>query len=252
MNRKSHILAAAAVMAVFTLCSRAADEELPKAESIMDRYVEVTGGKALYEKRHSEEMIIEMEFVGKGIKGTLTRYSDSSNNAYSTGQIEGVGKLEEGVYNGQAWENSAMMGPRLKSGAENADAVRESMFNSSLNWRKLYKAEVVGLEKANGEDCYKVILNPIGEGKPQTMYMSKKTGYMVKTQRTAISAMGEIAIEATASDYKPFGGILYPAKITQTVMGNEISLTMVSLKANEEIPKERFQPPAEIRKLMVK
>ncbi len=252
MNRKTHLLAVAACVAMLAPYTRGADEELPKAESVMDRYVEVTGGKALYEKRHSEVMTVEMEFVGKGIKGTLTRYSDSSNNAFSTGQIEGVGKLEEGVYNGQAWENSAVMGPRVKSGAENADAVRESTFNSSLNWRKLYKAELAGTEKVNGEDCYKVVLTPLSEGKPQTLFMSKKTGYMVKTKRIAISAMGEIPIEAIASDYKPFDGILYPAKITQNVMGNEISLTMVSLKANEDIPKDRFAPPVEIQKLMAK
>lgn len=252
MNMTRSKFAAALVAAALSSSGFAADPDLPKADAIMDRYVEVTGGKALYEKRRSEVMVVEMEFVGKGIKGTLTRYSDVSNNAYSTGQIEGVGKLEEGVYNGQAWENSAMMGPRLKSGVENADAVRESMFNSSLNWHKLYKAEVAGIEKENNEDCYKVILTPLGEGKPQTMYMSKKTGYMVKTKRTAVSAMGEIPIDATASEYKPFDGILYPSKIVQNVMGNEISLTMVSLKSNEDIPKSRFEPPAEIKKLMAK
>jgi hypothetical protein len=251
MNRTNYVLAAAwmAVMAPFT---RAANDDLPKADAIMDRYVEVTGGKAAYEKLHSEVIVVEMEFVGKGIKGAITRYADTSDNTYSSGQIEGVGKLEEGVYNGQAWENTAMMGPRLKQGAENADAVRESVFNSPLNWRKLYKAETAGVEKVNEEDCYKVVLTPIGEGKPQIMYMSKKTGYMVKTRRTMVTAMGEITAEALASDYKAFGDLLYPAKVVQTVMGNEIALTMISLKANEEIPKERFEPPAEVKKLMAK
>ena len=250
--KPKHYALATALMAVMMPFTRAAGEELPKADTIMDRYVDVTGGKAAYEKLHSEVMVVEMEFVGKGIKGTLTRYADTSNNAYSTGQIEGVGKLEEGVYNGQAWENTAMMGPRVKQGAENAEAVREAVFNSPLNWRKLYKAETAGVEQVNGEDCYKVVLTPLGEGKPETMYMSKKTGYMVKTRRTMVSPMGEITVEALANDYKPFGAVSYPAKIVQNVMGNDITLTMVSLKANEDIPKDRFEPPAEIKKLMAK
>src|SRR6476659_1832212 len=112
MHSKTFVLAAV-VLAMWAPAVRAADEELPKADTLLDRYVEVTGGKAAYEKRRSEVVTLEMEFVGRGIKGTVTRYSDVSNNTYSSGQIEGVGKLEEGVYKGQAWENTAMMGPRL-------------------------------------------------------------------------------------------------------------------------------------------
>lgn len=251
MNRRM-MLAALAAAALVPAYLRAAEEELPKGDAVLDRYIEVTGGKALYEKRHSEVLVMEMEFVGRGVKGTVTRYGDTSNNTYSTGQIEGVGKIEEGVYNGQAWENSAIMGPRVKTGAENADAVRDSLFNNSLLWRKVFKAETVGVEKVRDEDCYKVLMTPLGEGKPQTMYLSKKTGLVTKTTRTIVSPMGEMAVDATISDYKPFEGILFATKIVQNVMGNQIALTLVSVKANEDIPKDRFEPPAEIKKLMAK
>lgn len=246
------VLFAATLCATITLPCAAADPGLPNAGTIMDRYVEVTGGAAAYDKLHNEVTIIDMEFVGRGIKGTLTRYSDSSNNSYSTGQLEGVGKLEEGVYNGQAWENSAMMGPRVKQGAENADAVRDGFFNASRYWRKLYKAETTGIETVNGEDCYAVVLTPLTGGKPETMYMSKKTGYMVKLKRTVVSAMGEIPLEATASDYKRFGEIIYPGRLVQTFAGNEIAFTTVSVKTNQELPPDRFEPPAEIEKLIAK
>lgn len=252
MTRRFCLLSAALVSAMALVSVKAAEAPLPKADDIMDRYVEVTGGKAVYETRRSEIMTIEMEIVGRGIKGTLTRYTDSSNNAISTGEIEGVGKMEEGVYNGQAWENTAVVGPRLKSGAENDDAVRDAYFNSSLLWRKLYKARTAGIETVNGEECYKVELTPLSGGKPQYDYASKKTGLLVKTERTVVSPMGEITVEASASDYKQFEGILYPTRMVQTVMGNQIALTLIALKANQDIPKEKFEPPAEIRKLMAK
>ncbi len=230
----------------------AADEEkLPPAETILDHYVEVTGGKAAYDKHKSDIVTIEMEIVGRGIKGTLTRYNDTSNNVYMEGELEGIGKLEEGVYNGQAWENNAMTGPRLKEGTENADAVRDATFNGLVYWRKLYKAETSGTEKVGDEDCYKVTLTPLGEGKPQTMYFSKKTGLMVKSVRTVVTPMGEITADLTASDYERFGGVLMAKKMTQKVMGNEIALTVMGVK-DEEIPKGRFDPPAEIKALMEK
>lgn len=252
MNRGLLLLSIIGIGAIAPLRMRAADEALPKGDAIMDRYVEVTGGRAVYEKRRSEIMTIEMEIVGKGIKGKLTRYTDSSNNALSSGEIEGVGKMDEGVYKGQAWESTAVMGPRLKTGPENDDAVRDSYFNLALEWRRLYKAEAVGVETVNGEECYKVRLTPLAGGKPQHEYLGKKSGLMVKMERTMVSPMGEITVQAAASNYKEFEGILYPTRIVQTVMGNQIALTMTGLKINQEIPKERFEPPAEIRKLMEK
>jgi len=49
----------------------AADEPLPKAETILDRSIEVTGGKAAYEKRKTEITTGTFEFSGKGVKGTI-------------------------------------------------------------------------------------------------------------------------------------------------------------------------------------
>ncbi len=246
------VLALGALLAAWAPLSLGADEELPKADTLLDRYVEVTGGRAAYEKRRNEVVTLEMEFVGRGIKGKVTRYSDLSNNTYSSGNIEGIGKLEEGVYNGQAWENTAMMGPRLKSGAENADAVRDATFNSALHWRKLYRAETVGVEKVAGEDCYKVQMTPLGPGRPQTMFFSKKSGYTLKIIRDVVSPMGEMKVESVPGDYRTFDGIVQPAKMIQSVMGSQIALTLLSAKSNEEMPKDRMEPPAEIKKMMAK
>jgi zinc protease len=252
-RRLNRLLLVGASVALAIPAMQGADEEkLPDAAVVMDRFVEVTGGKAAYEKRKSEIITIEMDMVGRGIKGTLTRYNDTSNNAYTSGELEGVGKVEEGVFQGQAWENNPVMGPRLKQGSENADSVRDAHFNGAVEWRKLFKAETAGVEKVEGEDCYKVMLTPIGEGKPQTAYFSKKTGLMVKTLRTTETPMGEITVEATASDYQTFDGILVPTKMNQKMMGTEIALTIKGVKSDEEIPKERFEPPAEVKKLLEK
>ena len=44
----------------------AADEPLPKAETILDRHVEVTGGKAAYQKRKSEIATGTLKFAAQG------------------------------------------------------------------------------------------------------------------------------------------------------------------------------------------
>jgi hypothetical protein len=253
MKRNRWIYISCAVMAAtIGAGTAAADEPLPKAETIMDRFVEVTGGKAAYEKRTSIIETSAMELVGKGVSGTATHWGDTSNNSYESGEIQGVGKVDDGVYNGVAWENSAIMGPRVKSGEERADAIRDSMFNGTLYWRKLYpKVETAGIEKVGDEDCYKVVATPT-DGKPVTMYFSEKSGLMLKETRTLVSPMGEIPAETLLEDYKPFDGVLEPTKREQSLMGQQMVVTVTDIKVNAEIPKDRFQPPPEIQKLLQK
>jgi hypothetical protein len=248
--RRSFLLIVAGVACAGFI--HAADEPLPKAETLLDGYIDATGGKAAYEKRKSEVMHGTIEFAANGMKGTVTTYSDVSNNNYTVVDIEGVGKIESGVYNGQPWELSSLQGARLRSGAEKADAVRDSTFNGPVYWRKLYdKAETTGVEDVNGEAAYKVVLTP-SEGKPQTVYFSKKSGFMIKRVATVSNPMGEIPMEMGLANYKNFGGIQAPTSMTQKVMGQEFVISVQDLQPNVDIPKDRFDPPAEIKKLMEK
>jgi hypothetical protein len=231
---------------------RAADEPLPKPEAILDHYVEVTGGKALYQKHKSEIVLGTVEFPAQGLKGSITRYAADPDRSYSQMNIDAVGTIELGTSGGVAWEKSALLGARIKTGEEKTQALREAQFNAPLEWRKLYsKVETAGLENLGGEDCYKVVLTP-ASGKPETMYFGKKSGLLVKTTLTAVSQMGEVPVESAVSDYKTFDGILVPTKVRQKAAGQEFTITIQSVKANAEIPADRFELPADVKALLDK
>jgi outer membrane lipoprotein-sorting protein len=145
-----------------------------------------------------------------------------------------------------------LQGTRLKEGAEKAEALREATYNEPLHWRELYtKAETVALEDVDGEPAYKIVLTP-KEGKPETVYFSKKTGFLIKRTATMSHPMGEVPIEMTLSNYKDQGGIMMPKTMATKVMGQEFTITIDDVKVNTEIPKDRFEPPAEVKKLMEK
>jgi zinc protease len=229
-----------------------ADEALPKADVILDHFVEVTGGKKAYEKHKNEMETMTMEVVGKGLKGTGTRYADSSGNTLESMTMEGVGKIDSGVYNGIPWETNPIVGPRLRDGAEKADSLRDSRFNSALHWKDMYKSvETTGTAEVNGETCYKVVATP-QDGKPETNYFSKKTGLLVKKDKTVISQMGELQVEAFVSGYKEFDGVMVPTSISQKVMGSEVKVIANDVQFNIDIPKDKFEPPADVKKLMAK
>lgn len=249
MNRRIWIVMAAGTAAA--LMGFAADS-LPSAESVLDRYVQVTGGKQAYDKRKTEIAHGTLEFPALGIKGTITRYAAEPDKYYAVLDVAALGTVEMGVSGTVAWENSALLGPRVKSGVERAEAIREGTMNATVHWRKLYpKVENQGIETLDGEECFKIVMTPL-EGQPMTGYFQKKSGLQVKMTTIATTQMGEVPVELLAADYKSFGGILEPSKVTQKTGPQEFIITMESVEVNPAIPPARFELPAEIRKLVEK
>lgn len=227
--------------------------DVPKGESILDRYVEVTGGKAAYEKVHNEVAKGALELTGKNVKGTIVSFQAEPNREYIAIDIAGVGKVESGTDGTVAWERSAMAGPRVKTDTEREEMLRASVFNAHLNWRTLYdKAETTGSETVDGDDCYKVVLTPKAAGRPETEYYSIKTGLLVKTSSINTTQMGDIASEAMVKDYKDVSGIMMPFTRVESVAGQEIQVHLDTIEVNADIPKDRFDLPDEIKALLRK
>ncbi len=250
--RKLQTTATFTFLAVLPVLRLAADEAVPKAETILDQYIEATGGKAAYEKIHSEISGGSFELPGKGIRGSLNGYKIAPNKSYMAVNIPGVGMIEDGSNGEIAWNRSALQGPRLKEGDEKATALREATFNTPLHWRKLYKrVETAGVENVGDQVCYKVVLTP-NEGKPETQYYDQKSHLLVKVSMTLATPMGEIPVENKLSDYRKDGGILTPHRLEQSAMGQDILITIDNVKWNEEIPKSRFDVPADVQALLPK
>ena len=148
----------------------AAAQDLPSGESILQRYVDVTGGKAAYDKIHNEVAKGTMELTGKNVRGMIVSFEAGPNKNYSAVDIEGVGKVESGTDGTVAWENSAIAGPRIKTDVERDEMIRASVFNAHLSWQTLYqKVETTGSETIDGDECYRVVLTP-KSGRPETEY----------------------------------------------------------------------------------
>ena len=244
-------LAIGSALVLTVALARAADD-LPKADTILDKYVEATGGKAAYQKHHSEIHVATMEIPSAGLKAKMTSYHVEPNKSYSEVEFPGIGKMQEGTDGTVYWSLSAMQGPHVKEGPERAQAVQGSRFNSELNWRELYKqAETTGTDTVDGKECYQVKLTPT-EGGPVTQCYDKASGLLVKATMTIQSPMGEQVVNSYTTDYRKEGDLLVPHKIKQSLGPQEFTITLESVTYNGEIPKDRFDLPAEIKALVKK
>jgi zinc protease len=229
-----------------------AADDLPKAETLLDKFIEVTGGKSAYSKVHSQRMTGTMEFQSMGLKGKLSIYSAEPDKQYFEVNLEGIGKMQEGSTGEVAWANSAMQGPRLKEGAEKAESLARAKFNAELNWRDLYKTvETVGMETVDGKECYKVVATP-KSGNPRTLWYDKDSNLMIKVSTVTASPQGDIQSDTSVSDYRKEGDVMVPHKMLVKAGPMEIIMTVESVQHNPEIPKDRFEVPDEVKALLNK
>lgn len=224
--------------------------DLPKGETVLDHFVEVTGGKQNYDKRSNEYMSGTVSVPAAGVTGKIEMWAAAPGSRLEVIEMDGVGKIESGTDGVIAWENSAIMGPKLRSGLELRYHLRDAMFNAYTHWRKIYQTAVTtGIEKIEGADCYKLLLTPF-EGKPETWYFDQKTGYLIKMLKSSLTTMGEVNGEFLFKDYKEMDGVWMPVTHIQKAAQQEIIMKIDSVKANIKMPKDRFTPPAEVKPLL--
>jgi len=240
------------LLGCFAAALPAADEPLPPAEKILDRYIEVTGGKAAYAKLKSQITSMTMFMPAQNMKISITQYVLEPDKRYAAVEMPGMGTAEEGSNGTIAWSKNPAMGPRLKEGEERDIALRSNALDKDLNWKNYYtKAETVGTEDVDGKTCYKVSMTP-KVGPVETRYYDKATGYIAKLSMTAKTPMGDVPSDITFKEFKATGGITSPTKMTTQMMGQQMDMTIDSVQYNPEISPDKFKVPDDIQALVDK
>ncbi|MBY0504240.1 MAG: hypothetical protein K2X03_10030 [Bryobacteraceae bacterium] len=223
----------------------------PTAASIVDNFVTVTGGPAAYAKIVSEVAEGTVNMAAQNVSGKV-RVVKKSGNAYTVIEIPTIGKMEEGVTKGVAWENNQITGARVRSGEEREVHVRNAAIDLDHQWRKYFpKADLVGSESVAGEDCYKVVLTP-KSGEPETRYFSKKSGLMLKMTATMPTQMGPMPMESTMGDYRLVQGVKRPFKLGVSAGGQVAEMLFSKYTINGPVPDSAFVLPPEVAGLVPK
>jgi hypothetical protein len=224
--------------------------DLPSAEEVMNRYVEVTGGEEAYGKIQNRVVHGTFELAKQGIKGDVTIYSARPNLLYSVILVDALGKIERGSDGQTAWEKSDMTGPVIKAGQEKVDMLRDATFDRLVAWRETYAAaENTGTATVNGEVCDKLKMTP-AEGHPQHLYFARGSGLLVRLDATVDSQADTLTVESYLNDYQVTDGIHLPRDIRIKVMGQERRLINNRVEHNVDLMEDLFKLPADVQALM--
>jgi len=232
---------------------QAQETDLPSAEEIIDRSIEVMGGRAAFERLYNNKSTGTMEMPQMGLKASTISYSAAPAKMYVAMESEGLGTMESGGDGEVYWERTMMTGPKVKKGEEKAVARREAMFHGNLKWRELYpEVETTAIDTVDGKPCYRILLTPV-DGQPETHCYDVESGLLVKSEMKVKTDMGVIPVETYLSDYREAEGVLSPHHVRQVIMGiQEMLFTTDSLWYNVEIPDSVFALPPNVAALLAK
>jgi hypothetical protein len=225
-----------------------ADEsKTPDGKAIVERFIEVTGGKERYSAVKTQTTKASMQINALQIKIDLAIYQAGKGKMLAEIDMKQVGTTRRGVSGDVAWEVSSIQGVRILEGTEAASMLEKSDLQAAADPSKYFKSmERTGTKEIGGETCYEVTLTK-RIGQPEKRYYSAKTGLMVATVATQETPMGEIEVETEISDYRDAGGLKVPFRIVQKMQGLAQEMKIQSVEFNKPIDDGKFALPEEVK-----
>lgn len=227
-----------------------AQDPLPPAKQLIERFMKESGGD-VWKRHKSSRMKASMEVPAAGLKAELEVVQVYPNSVMEKTNMPGLGELKTGYNNGVAWSIDPMQGPKVLTGAQ-ADAMRENA-DPATQFRmspEITSSETVEKTTINDQACYKVKHTYKSSRVAHDCY-SVETGLLVATTTTQATAMGEVEVTHYAGEYKELGGMKRPTVVTSQMMGQQMTLRIISWEWDTVEPSE-VDLPAEIKALVEK
>lgn len=243
MRRKLSVAILALAVLVPSLWAQTVDE-------IIAKNTEARGGADKLKSVKSIKSTATMS-MGPGMEAPGTLIQKRPDMARLEFTIQGLTAVQ--AYDGKnAWQIMPFMG---KKDAElmSADEAKETQEMADLDGplvdykTKGHKVELLGKEKIEGTDAYKLKLT-LKNGDVRTVYIDSDSFLVIKEETTRTIRGTEQTVESSIGDYKEVDGIMFPCGIESGVKGGsekqKITITKVELNVPLDDAIFKMPPPA--------
>ncbi len=236
---------------------RADDQYDAQAVTLLDKYVDATGGRVAYDAIKNRVIKAELSMPSRGVTGKMVAYSARPDKFYAVIETP-QGKLERGWNGKTAWMIEPAYGPRILEGLERAAVIRDSTQDRFAQWRELFQqAQYEGEEEIGGKKCAKIVLtfrplDPEVKESPVTVYLDPSTGLIMQYTTELIGPQRLVQVTAVLDDYQQASGVSLARKMTLKVADREQEIKVINVECNTQIPDSIFVLPKEIQELLVK
>lgn len=222
---------------------------LPEAREVIDRHIKAIGGRDAVMGHSSRHVTGAVAMPSAGVSGSFEVFEARPNKTLMRMTIGGIGDMSEGFDGTIGWSINLVTGPTLLEGKQLEERKLDSDFFGDLHLEKRYKSmQTVDRVEFEGKPCYKIQLAR-RDGGEDVQFYDVETGLRagnIVTRETPLGAMTTTIVEG---DYKRFGKLLYPTRLTNTAMSMQQVLTIARVEFDTVDPSV-FELPAVIKALV--
>ena len=226
-----------------------AQDALPSARAIVDRYVAAMGGEAAFAKVTSIHAVGTVRIPQQGISGTADVQTARPNKALLVIEVGGIGHIETGFDGKVGWNIDPQSGPKLATGDELAEMGETNWFDAPLR-KTDHIREMTTVEKTafDGHPAYKIrVVYP--SGREEFAYFDVDSGLDLGHEGKRATPMGSLPSTEIFRDYKTFGDVKQATTIVARVLGLE-QVVHIDTCVYNTVPPTAFDLPPAIKALV--
>lgn len=245
--RSGRPLGLAALALAVQAGAAAAQQPLPPASEVVDRYVQAIGGRAAAERLSARHVVAEMSMPAMGMTMQMETWTARPNRSFSRMEMSGM-SITSGFDGTTAWVNSPMSGPKILDGPEFKQAIDNANFDNNVDFAKVFPTmETVGERTVEGHPCWNVRMVSTNGTEVQNCF-DKESGLLVGTISHQHTQMGDMTADIVVGDYKEFDGLKLPTRMQMT-MGPQQVVTTIKSVSHAPVADSIFALPPEVRAL---
>jgi photosynthetic reaction center cytochrome c subunit len=214
----------------------------PKAEQLLDKYVQASGGAAAIEKVTSRVMKGKIDFGM--ISAAIDIYTKDPDMRVSFSHMTEGDNIT--AFDGHAgWMGAPGRPVREMHGSDLDAASIDADLHLPTHLKQMFsELKVTGTEKIGDHDAYIVVGQR--EGKPPIrLYFDQQAGLLVRLLRFGETALGRMPTQIDYADYRDTDGVKIPYRWTLARPGGQFTIQISEVKQNVPVDDAKFaKPPA--------
>lgn len=229
-------------LAFASMPALASGDALPEPRTLIDRHLDAIGGVEAVRNSGDGTVRIALEIEENGMRGSMLMHSRGKDMVLVM-RMAGM-EMRMGEVGGVAWSIDPMHGPRLIEGEELSDQQnRTDPDVATYADASIASMKTVGLADSEGRPCYRVEI-AWKSGDDTVDCFGVEEHFLLSSQSTGTSPMGDMRQTMHFYDYKPYGDFRMPTRMRMKVAG----ITQIMIVESVEMatpPDEAFAlPPA--------
>lgn len=220
-----------------------ADEKLPAAEALFDKYLKALGGEAALNKFKSRVMRGSVEIAPMGVKGTFESSQKAPQKSVTTMTLTGLGAMQQGYDGAVGWAKDPFTGLRDLKGGELSAVQRAALINPG-GWRKSYNSmKTTGRSRLGDREVY-VVEGKHAADTPDKLYFDAQTGLLLRMDAVTDSPQGRVVSETTFDDYREADGVRVPYSMRAVVGAATVIMRVEEVKHDVALEDKLFAKPS--------